>query len=147
MRPGHKSSCGLEAGLETDAKVEAVLVAVPEQELVDEDRAEGEAPGGGETPGRDCAVGVEAGFELLVEVLDRGGTQLMEDAPPLDAVVGVRVAALPGGDEDLTGCAAGGAYVRGIVLVIPEDEAPLGGQHRQQQGGDLVVGGVGRRQL
>src|SRR5438034_1299792 len=48
LRPGHKSSGGLEVRFEPDAGVEALLVAVPEQELVDADRAAGEAPGGDE---------------------------------------------------------------------------------------------------
>lgn len=36
-----------------------MLMALPEQELVDEDRPEGEALGGGENPVRDRPGGVE----------------------------------------------------------------------------------------
>src|SRR5215212_10688803 len=86
-----------EEGLEADAEVLVVLEAIEQGELMDEDGAEGEASGAHESAGRDRAVGVEDGLELAVQVLDGVRAELMEDAADLDAVVGVRVAAAPGG--------------------------------------------------
>jgi hypothetical protein len=59
-------------------------VAVPEQQLIDEDRA----------------VDIEDRLGFPVEVLDGGGAQLVEDAPDRDAVVGVGVTLVLGGDQD-----------------------------------------------
>ncbi len=90
-------------------------VAVPEQKLVDEHRAEGKALGGDETCGGDRAVGVEDRLERLVEVIDGGGAPLVEGAAHRDAVARVGVAATPGGDQDPSVPAVQGAYVRRIT--------------------------------
>jgi len=100
---------------------------LPEQELVDEDRTEGEALGGGESPAREGIVGVEGGLERHNNALDRRGTQLVEDAPDHAAVVGVRIAAVSGGDQGAVGLGAPGADVRGVVLLVAKHEAELGG--------------------
>ena len=80
-------SSGLEEGLEADAQVGAGLVAVQQGQLVDQDRAEGEALGGEQAAGRDLAQAAEDALELAVEVLQRAGAQLVEDAPDLGAGV------------------------------------------------------------
>src|SRR3954470_13879714 len=92
-------------------------------ELIDEHGAEGEAAGAHEPAGRDGAVGVEDALELAVEVLDGVRAELMEDAADLDAVVGVRVATTPGGDQEAVALGAVVADGRVVVVGVAEDEA------------------------
>jgi hypothetical protein len=68
--------------------------------LVDQDGAEGEALGGDEPAGGHLAQAAEGALELTVEVLQGVRAQLVEDAADPDAVVGVRVGAAPGRDQD-----------------------------------------------
>jgi hypothetical protein len=101
---------------------------LPEQELVDEDRTEGEALGGGESPAREGTVGVEGGLELRNNALDRRGTQLVEDAPDRAAVVGVRIAAVSGGDQGAVGLGAPGADVRALSCWSPSTKRNSAGR-------------------
>jgi len=66
-------------------------------------------------------------LEMFVEVLDSREAQLVEDPPHRDAVVGIRIAAPPGGDQDRVSLVVVGAYVRCTVLMVAEHEAHLGG--------------------
>ena len=61
-----------------------MLEAVEQGELVDEDGAEGEAPGADEAARGDRAVGVEDALELAVEVLDGAVAEPVEDAADLE---------------------------------------------------------------
>ena len=99
-----------------------VLEAVEQGELVEEDGAEGEAAGPGEAARGDGAVGVEDALELAVEVLDGERAELVEDAADLDAVVGVRVGAPAGGDQEAAGAEAMVADGRVVVVGVAEDE-------------------------
>src|SRR5215471_1589456 len=116
-------SGGLEEGFEANAELLAVLEAVEQGELIDEDGAEGEAPGAEEAARGHGAVGVEDALELAVEVLDGEGAELVEDAADLDAVVGVGVGAPAGGDQEAAGAEAVVADGRVVVVSVAEDEA------------------------
>src|SRR5215210_6999849 len=140
-------SGGFEEGLEADAEILLMLEAIEQGQLIDEHGAEGEAPGADEAPGWDRAVHVEDALELAVEVLDGEGAELVEDAADLDAVVGVRVATTPGGDQEAIGSGAVVADGRVVVVGVAEDEARRARQLVEQAGRRLVVGGVGRGQL
>jgi hypothetical protein len=52
---------------------------MPKTELIDENGAERKAPRVDQTLGRDLAVDVKDALELLVEVFDGMGTELMKD--------------------------------------------------------------------
>src|SRR3954451_20227830 len=89
-------SSGFQEGLEADAEILAVLEAVEQGQLVDEDGTEGEALGANEATRWHGAVDIEDAFELLVEVLDGERAQLVEDPAHLHPVIGVRIAATAG---------------------------------------------------
>src|SRR5947208_14987829 len=100
-----------------------MLEAVEQGQLVKEDGAQGEASGPVEAACGHRAVGVEDALELAVEVLDGERAQLVEDAADLDAVVGVRVGAATGGDQDAAGAEAVVADGRVVVVGVAEDDA------------------------
>ena len=79
MRLGCKSRSS-EEGLEAAAEGETSLEAGQHSELVDEDRPVGEAAGGPQAPGGQAAMGLEDGFELLVERFRISRAELGEDA-------------------------------------------------------------------
>src|SRR4051812_10796300 len=108
-------SGGFQEGFEADAEILLMFEAIEQGQLVDEHGAEGEALGAGEAAGRDRAVGVEDALELAVEVLDGVRAELVEDAADLDAVVGVRVLAPSGGDQEAAG--PGAVVADGRVVV------------------------------
>src|SRR5207248_2050573 len=101
MRPGHKSSGGLEKGFEADIEVEAMLVPVEQRHLIDEDSAQGKALSVAEPFGGNRAVDSEDAFEMLVEVLHGQGPQLVEDPANLDPAVCVGISPASGGHQDL----------------------------------------------
>src|SRR5229473_6621260 len=92
-------SCGLEKGFEPDAQIGAALEAFQQDELIDEDRSQGPATRRHPSSGGHRTVEPEDRFELLVEVLDRDGAQLVQHATDLDPRIGVRIAAAFGHDE------------------------------------------------
>ena len=124
-----------------------MLEAVEQGELVQEDGAEGEALGPDKPARRDGALDAEDALELAVEVLDRVRAELVEDAADLDAVVGVRIAAPAGGDQEAAGGGAVVAAGRVVVVGVPENEPGRGRELVEQARGRLVVGGVGRGQF
>jgi hypothetical protein len=80
-----------------------VLEAVEQGELVEEDGAEGEASGTGETACWDRAMGVEDALELAVEVLDGERAERVKHPADLDAIVGVWVGTPAGSDQEAVG--------------------------------------------
>src|SRR5688500_14103908 len=109
-------------GFEADAEIQLVLEAVEQGDLVQQHGAEGEALGADEAPGRDGATGSEDGLELAVEVLDGEGAEFVKDAADLDAVVGVRIPATAGGDQEAVGRCAVRMEGRVLVVGVAEDE-------------------------
>jgi hypothetical protein len=87
LRPGHKSSGGLEEGFEADTQFKAILKTVQQGELVDENCPQHKPLGIDQALSRDLAVTIKDTFEVLIEVFDRNGTELMQDTPHLLAVV------------------------------------------------------------
>ncbi len=67
-----------------------MFMAVPQRQLIHEDRAQREAPGTDQALRRDLPVPIKDPFELLVEVLNRRRAQFVEDPPHLHPVVGMR---------------------------------------------------------
>src|SRR5436305_14218077 len=100
MRRGHKTSGGLEERLEPDIEVEAVLVAVEQGELVDQEGSQGKALGSAESLGRHRAMHPEDALEMLVEVLHGQRPEFMEDPTDFNAAVGVGIRPTTGGDQD-----------------------------------------------
>src|SRR3712207_6400845 len=100
MRHGHKWSGGFEKGFQADAEVEAVLVTVPQGQLVDEHGAERPALGVEEPFGRHLSVAIEDALELLVQIFDGSRAQLVKDATYVHSIIGVRVGAAPSGHDD-----------------------------------------------
>ena len=66
-------------------------MAVEQGQLVDQHRSKSESGRVDESSGGNLSVHFEDGLEMLVEVLISHAAQLVEDAPDLDAIIGVRV--------------------------------------------------------
>src|SRR5260370_25548515 len=60
-----------------------MLITVQQCQLIDEHTTQSKAASGNQAFGRHLGVSVEDAFEMLVEVLDREGTQLVENASHL----------------------------------------------------------------
>ncbi len=143
MRLGHKSSCRLQVGLEADSQIVAVLEAMEQRQLVDQHSAQDKALGRDKPSCWDLAETVEDGLELGVEVLYGVRAQLMEDATDLDAVVGVRVLAPFGSNQQPSLGLAQFEQFGVVVLDIPQDDSDVGGQLVQQGRSLGVVPSVG----
>jgi hypothetical protein len=139
LRPGHKSSSGLEKGFEPDSEVETVLEAIEQCHLVDKDGSQGKALGVAQALGRDRTVHPEDPLEVLVEVFDRHRAQLVEDAPDFDAAIGVGIGPAAGGYQDPVGPVTQPAEVGIVVVDIAQEMADLGGQLTDQVGSSRTL--------
>ncbi len=66
MRPGHKSSGGLQEGFEADIEVKPMVEAVEQRQLVDEGSAQGKALGVAHAVGGDRAMDAEDPLDVFV---------------------------------------------------------------------------------
>ena len=108
-----------------------MLKAVEQGELIDKHGAEHPTLGRDETPRGHLAVGIKDGFELLVEVLNGVGAELVEEAPHLDPVILMRLGAALGRGQAQP---ASGAVVpqRGVIIAgVAQQKAHRGRQLRQ----------------
>lgn len=69
-----------------------MLKAVPQQELIDQDRPQRKASGVRQPFGRDLSVHSEESFEVLVEIFDRHRAQFVEDAAHLHPSIRMGIA-------------------------------------------------------
>lgn len=103
-----------------------MLVAAEQRQVVDEDSPTGEAGGVGVAARRDRPVAVEHALEVLIDVLDRGRAQRVEDPAHRHPAVGMRVAAGAGGDEDPAVVPAVLPDRRRVGVPIAQEELDLG---------------------
>src|SRR5215469_16649325 len=81
--------------------------------------------------------------DQFVTIFNRERPELVEDAPHLDAIGGVRVASILGSDQQAVGLLTAGAQIRSVVMAISQDEADFGGHLTQQGGCRLAIGDIG----
>src|SRR5919202_3927276 len=147
MRPGHKWSGGLEKGFEPNAQVHIMFMPIPQGQLVDEDRAQGEPTGVRQPFRRHLSVTIEDPFELLIEVLDRRRAQLVEEAAYLHPVVRVRIPPRLRGHQAALVLLTQLAQLHGVVMLVAQDKAYLRRDATQQVGSNLIVGHIRGGQL
>src|SRR5260370_14576229 len=70
-----------------------MLITVRQCQLIDQHTTQSKAASSNQSFVRDVGVSVEDAFEMLVEVLNREGTQLVEDASHLPTCIIARTAA------------------------------------------------------
>lgn len=68
-----------------------MLKAIPQQELIDQNRAKHNAPRIGQAFGRDLPMAIEHAFELFIEVLNCHRAQFVEDPADLYTRIGMRI--------------------------------------------------------
>src|SRR5919202_4517295 len=142
MRAGHNSLSRLEEGFEPDPEVHTVLIAIPQRQLIDEDGAEGEAPGVGQAFGWHLPVAIEDPFELLVEGLTRDRAQLVEEAADFYPVIPVRVAPILRRHQAALVRFTLLPQLRRVVVLIAQDKAHLGRHTAQQSASHLTVSDI-----
>ena len=65
---------------------------------------------------------IKDAFEMLIKIFYRNGTELMEDAPHFNSVVGVRIASILGRHEKPIRLVTVLAQFGGIVMAITQHE-------------------------
>src|SRR5262249_19123945 len=84
-------SSSLEGGFEPDTQGSALLMALQQQELIDQDRAQAPPTRRYMSPRRYRPVQAEDRLELLVEVLHRQRAQLVQRSPHLGTFIAVGI--------------------------------------------------------
>src|SRR5947209_108623 len=91
-------------------------------------------------------MSVKDAFEVFIKIFHGNGTELMEDASDLDAVIGVRVASILSGHQQTIISRTDLVEFRGVVMAITQDEANFCGNFPQQLGSRITISHIGRRQ-
>jgi 2-phosphosulfolactate phosphatase len=124
-----------------------MLEAIEQRQLIDQDGAQGKAPGVPRSFGGDGAMDAEDALEVFVEILHGQRAELMEDSEHLDAAIGVGIGTAAGGDQLLSRLIAELAQLGIVGLDIPHNIADRGWQLTEQSRSLLVVGGIGRSEV
>ena len=77
--------------------------------------------------GGHLTVSVKDPFEVFVEILNRQGTQLVEDAPDFHSVVCMRITAILGRDQCPITPVRRLADVWGVIVPVTQDKFTSGG--------------------
>ena len=119
---------------------------VEQSQLVDQHRSKGETLGVDQSFCGHLSVHLEDGLEMLIEVLVGHAAQLVEDAPDLHAIVGVRVSsAFSGNQKPLLAFGTCLSDVGGIVVVSPRTKRASSGNSSMRSGAtrlSAVLAGV-----
>jgi hypothetical protein len=103
MRPGHQCSGRFEQGFEPGTEFQALLKAVPYSELVDKDRPKAKRWVAMRPKVGHLSMSIKDAEDQFMHIFNRERPQLMEDAPDVNPIVGVRVASLLRGHQQSVG--------------------------------------------
>src|SRR5512135_2020293 len=98
-------------------------MTIQQSYLIDEYRAECPAPRRHQAARRYLGMPAKDALEMLIEVLDRYATQLVEDAPYLYPGVVVRIRPMLGGHQPPAAYRTHGAQQRAVVVLVAQDVA------------------------
>src|SRR6187200_467345 len=120
MRPGHKWSGGFEKRFQAHAEIQAVLVTIPQRELINQDGAECKPPRIGQSFGRHLAVTIEDSLELLVQVFNCARAQFVEHPSYVDTSISMRIAPATGRDQFASLCRTDRTNGGVIVMLVAQ---------------------------
>lgn len=132
LRRGHNWSRSLQEVLRVDTQRHTVLEAIEEFQLIGKYGAQGESSGVDQPPGEQLAVCVEHAFEVLTELLNRLGAQLVADAPHFYSETTMAARPPLRGSQVAPRVLANPVDVWGIVMLIAQDKTYFWRNFRQQ---------------
>lgn len=121
-----------------------MLEPIQQGELIDKDGPQGEPLCVDQALGRHLVVAIEDAFELLIEVLDGCGAQLVEDATHFFPNIGMGIRPILRDDQEAVRGLPGLADVGRIVVNVTQQIADGCWQFLNEGWGHLIVRLVGR---
>lgn len=120
--------------------------AIEDGQLIHKNGTEDEAAGSGQAFGRNWAMNIEDGFEMLIEVLNCNGTSFVQDFTHFHTSIAMRiriVLARMRSDQHTTSLLTEALKSLVKVMLIDEQEAQILGQFSNQRRGLLIVCRIG----
>lgn len=135
----------LEEGFETNIKIKVVFKPIQQGQLIDEDSTQSKTTGGYQPFGRHLTIPPKDALEMLIEVLHRYRTQLVEHTPHFFTHIGIGAFTSMRRYQQAPSQHTQSSEHRSVVMLIAQHNAHVLRQFVYQflsLGAIIVVGGV-----